>query len=130
MSESLSERRLAENQVIFRQSNEQVQMELEKLRKTAEAEGRDSLLPDIDMPLHFYCECSDEKCRQRIILKSSEYKALHQNSSQFILIPGHSIPELERTVKATDQYIVVEKYKTPPATNGKLNITDLDHTQI
>lgn len=127
MSESLSERRLAENQVIFRKSNEQVQKNLEKLRDTAQAEGRESLLPEVDMPLHFFCECSDEKCRQRIILKPSEYKDLHQNTSQFILIPGHNLPELERTLQATDKYIVVEKYKTPPKNTGELNTTDLNH---
>jgi hypothetical protein len=129
MSELLSERRLAENQVIFRQNNELVQKNLEKLRKTAIAEGRESLLPDIDMPLHFYCECSDENCRQRIILKPSEYNDLHQNSSQFILLPGHDIAEVERTVKATDKFIVVEKFKTPPKSSGELNKTDLDYTQ-
>ena len=120
----MSERRLAENEVLFRQNNIQVQKSLEKLRKTAKAEGRESLLPETDMPLQFYCECSDENCKQRIILNPTEYSDLHQNSSQFILIPGHNVPRVERTVKITDKYIVVEKYKAPPESPEQLNTTD------
>ncbi len=114
MNKKMSERRLAENQVLFRQKNEQVASDLEALKKAAESEGRGSLVPDSDVPLHFYCECSNTDCRQRIILTTSQYKELHQNSSQFILVTGHEVPNIERVVFRNDKYEVVEKFQTPP----------------
>ncbi len=130
MTETLSERRMAENEVLFKKSNQQIPDNLEKLKQAAIAEGHESLLPDTDVPLHFYCECSDENCRERIIMKPSEHKALHQNTSQFVVIPGHSVPNVERIIHTTDTYMVVEKYEAPPLppTDGKLNTTDIDNS--
>lgn len=128
MTASTSERRLAENQVIFRRKNESATKNLKALKDAAESEGIDSLLGDIDVPLHFFCECSDENCKQRIVLKPSEYEELHQNSSQFVLLPGHNVPEIERTVRKNEKLIVVEKFMTPPKAGDKLNNTDLKHS--
>lgn len=127
MDKKLSERRLAENQVIFRQTNEQVPKELQAVKSAAESEGRGALVGDIDTPLHFYCECSDENCRQRIVMKPSKYDELHQNSAQFILVPGHHIPQIERIMFEGDSYIVVQKYNTPPKAE-KLNSTNIDNS--
>lgn len=130
MSDDFSPRRLAENEVVFRQRNEKITKDLEALQKTAEAEGHDAIAQnaknDSEVPLHFYCECSDEKCRQRIILKPKEYRELHANSSQFIIVPGHRVPEVERVVATTDQYHVIEKYMTPPESAEQLNPTPLN----
>lgn len=132
MSDEYSERRLVENEVVFRQRNEQITKDLEALQKAAESEGHDSIAQnakyDSGVPLHFYCECSDENCRQRIVLKPKEYSELHANSSQFIVIPGHHVPKIERVVLTTGNYEVVEKYITPPATADHLNPTPLKHT--
>lgn len=114
MLEELSERRMAENEVIFRQINEQVPQRLEALKTAAESDGNDSLVQDIDMPLQFYCECSDKNCRQRLTIRPSEYKELHQNRSQFVLVPNHEIPKIERVVFKDKNLQVVEKYETPP----------------
>lgn len=113
MEESLSERRLAENELLFRNANEKVRESLEKLKNSDEAKAVPSLAKN-DIPVHFYCECSDKKCRKRIIMKPDEHKKLHQNSSQFVLIPGHEITSIERVMKTEDDYVVVEKLITPP----------------
>ncbi|MBA3757422.1 hypothetical protein H0X09_00975 [Candidatus Saccharibacteria bacterium] len=128
MSEPSTERRLVENEVIFRQANETVVEGLEELRADAKALGQNDLAEDTDTPLHFFCECSNEDCRKRIVLKPSVYREVHQNSSQFILIPGHNVLEIERILKNNDDYLVVEKYMTPPAPENvdKLHQTDLD----
>lgn len=128
MNKKFSERRLVENQLVFRQANEQVPKDLDSIKAAAESEGRNSLVHKIDVPLHFYCECSDENCRKRIVMKSSQYKDLHQNNSQFVLVPGHDIPEIERIVQKSDDYIVVEKYRNPPETAEKLKPTAIDNT--
>lgn len=128
MNENLSERRLVENQVVFRQANEQVPKELDSIKAAAESEGYSSLVHETDMPLHFYCECSDENCRKRIVMTPGEYKELHQNHSQFVLVPGHEVPEIEQVVRSGDNYIAVEKYKEPPKSAEKLKPTDIDNT--
>lgn len=128
MGQSLSEKRQAENQVVFRHTNERIQKELADLRKRAEFEGHSSILPAKEMPIHFFCECSDENCHERIILKPSKYKELHQNSSQFVLKPGHNVASIERIVKRTKKYIVVEKFMTPPQGTVRMQQTDTDNS--
>ncbi len=128
MVKSSSELRLAENEVLFREANEEVPKALAALKSAAESEGHGSLVKNVDMLLHFSCECSDENCRKKIILKPSKYRELHQNRSQFLLIPGHNVPEIERIVLNEDKYMVVEKYKVPPLKAARLNATPSDNT--
>jgi hypothetical protein len=127
MHKDMSERRLVENEVFFRQANEKVANGLKELEELARLEGQPELAPDGDQIIQFYCECSDEKCRKRIGLTAKEYRKLHQNRDQFIVLPGHSMPELERTVKSEEKYVIVEKYLTAPEKANKMHPTDLDH---
>jgi hypothetical protein len=111
MHDSLSESRLAKNEVVFRQANEQVQ-------KFMQAQVTDS--KEKENKLHFYCECSNTDCRERIILTPTQYGRLHKNSSQFVMKPGHSVAEVERVIRSTSKYEVVEKYQTPPRSASEL----------
>jgi len=124
MKESANERRQAENEVIFRQANEKVSRMLDEIKEAAQSEGEDKLAPEKDIALHFLCECADENCMERIIIKQSTYKNLHRNSSQFIVLPGHVQPSIEQIVRSSKNYVVVEKYMTPPKTTSKLKKTD------
>ena len=127
MGQSLSEIRWAENEVVFRKANEAVTKDVASTKTVAAEENQKEFVKDIDdLKLLFYCECADEKCRERINLTPKEYAEQHRNSSQFILRPGHHIPAIERTVFAGDEYIIVEKYKTPPKDAEKLNPTELE----
>ena len=128
MSGSLSEQRQIENEVAFRQANEVAQKELEELKQIAEEEGDRYWANNSDAPFEFYCECSDENCRQKVSLKPSMYKELHSNRKQFVLIPGHQAESIESKVLKTSDYTVVEKHKTPPATTFGLNATSIDNT--
>lgn len=128
MTNASSERRLVENELIFRQQNQRVTAGLDHVTESARSEGRDLLGKNPDTPLHFYCECADENCHERIVLKPSRHKSLHQNNSQFVVLPGHNIPDIERLVKNTPKYLVVEKYVTPPKKATKLHKTDINNT--
>ncbi len=128
MAETLSERRWAENEMVFREANEKIQQELKELKKTLERDGNSSLVDDPDMPLHFICECADENCHQRILLRPSEYKQQHQNAGQFIIVPGHTVAAIEKEVRSNDHYTVVEKFITPPQIVTKLTPTPIDNT--
>jgi hypothetical protein len=126
MGQSLSEIRWAENEVIFRKANEGVVKNVASTKALAAEEDQAEFVQGIDdMELLFYCECADEKCRERIKLTSKEYTERHGNSSQFILLPGHHISSIERIVYEGAHYITVEKYVTPPENVDKLNPTDL-----
>lgn len=122
----MSDRRLAENEVFFRQSNEKIAQGFVELKEMAEAEGHSDWLDDTDQPVQFFCECCDEDCRKRIEMKSSKYLELHKNSSQFIVLPGHDVAKIEHVLKAGKDYTIVEKYITPPKKVSKPNKTNLD----
>lgn len=120
----MSEIRWAENEVVFRKANEGVTKNVASTKTIAKEEDQKEFIKDIDnLALLFYCECADEKCRERISLTPKEYMEQHRNSSQFILMPGHHIPTIERIVFEGDKYIIVEKYMTPPQNATKLNPT-------
>lgn len=114
MSESLSERRLAENEVLFRESNKEIAEGFSELKSVAQEEGYSEWAEQADKPVGFYCECSNKNCRERIKLRPSEYNDIHQNTSQFVVLPGHNLPKIERIVHSNKEYLVVEKYLTPP----------------
>lgn len=107
------ENQLAQNEALFREFNESVEQGLQRLKQTAEEENwRDEVYPDDK--LHFYCECSDENCHERVILKPSTYISIHKNRNKFVVVCGHEVPEVEIVVKKTSEYCVIRKHKTPP----------------
>lgn len=112
--EQIDERRLAENEVIFRQINKDV----------------DDFLHDIGvqhvLPALFYCECSDIHCTQRIELPAAEYEKIHKGSRNFIVVTGHESPEIEKVVERRDGYCIVEKFqKLPTADEAAYRLKEL-----
>lgn len=98
--EDRSERRLVENEVMFRAINQRVGKTAASIMKQ---------LPMEDVELQFYCECSNAACTARLRLSVREYEKIHEISNHFIVRPGHDIPEIERTIGSGDGFIVVEK---------------------
>lgn len=124
----MSDRRMAENEVVFREYNEKVQQGIENLKKIAAAEGQTDQLGDLDMELEFFCECSDENCRRRITMKPSLYTKIHKKRDHFIIIPAHEAKIIEHVVLAKSDYSIVRKYITPPETAGKLHPTSMNNS--
>lgn len=104
-------KRLAKNEIIFRKANEKLQKATEKFLNYKELE---------EMPLQFFCECSDENCREHVELTHTQYKQLHYNRKQFVIKLGHEAPEVERVIKRGPNYSVVEKFTLPPTTASEL----------
>jgi hypothetical protein len=92
---SARERRLARNESLFREVNEAV--------KTLPKGDSNGELQE------FFCECADVMCTIRVQLTSSEYETARADGACFILIPGHEQPDVERVLKATKRYLLVEK---------------------
>lgn len=64
---------------------------------------------DIDAPLPFHCECDDVGCSTKIDIRPSEYERIVGHPYQFVLIPGHEDPHVERVIERHEEYVVVEK---------------------
>jgi len=110
---------------VFRRANERIQKDVASLEKMAQADPDNPYIPDKDMLLHFCCECSDENCHERIILRLSEYQEIHHNRSRFILLTNHETVALENVTAKRLKYSVVEKFETPPEVATVLNTTSI-----
>ncbi len=128
MEISHSERRLIENEMIFRGRNEKVKDDLFALDAMLIDEGNTHLVSDDNLLLYFICECSDENCVARIPLEVSEYQELHADRDTFVVKPNHDVTPIEKIVKKTPTYIVVKKNHTVPEPSGGLHTTSISNT--
>ncbi len=130
--ETPSKRRLAENEVLFRQLNEQIQQGFDETNRLAKEDNQPEYKishgPD-DRPLHFFCECSDENCRQRVLVNHHEYNKIHKRRDHFVIIPGHEHETIEHVVRREKEFYVIEKLSPPPKKAKKLNPTAIDNTK-
>lgn len=99
----LSERRLAENELMFRHINTK-----NKGRQLSESvPENDSLLLDC------YCECSNRHCRERIQIDAKEYEDIHKDNKQFIALPNHENRAIEQVVRQLADCNVIQKFIDP-----------------
>ena len=89
------ERRLAQNEALFREVNERVET------------LADPLGPDVSH--EFLCECANADCTFRISLPLSVYESIRADPQQFVVLPLHYTPEVEDLVIEEDTYWVVRK---------------------
>lgn len=92
-------RRIAENEALFRDLNEEVGAVAHSFSGTGE-----------DRAFDFLCECGDSACAQRVPVTLMKYEALRSSPLRFVVVPGHEIPEVERVIEATPEYSVIEKF--------------------
>ena len=92
------EERLARNELLFRDVNEGV--ELVAIPMTAVGEDR---------VYEFFCECSNIDCTLHLPIRLSDYEQVRSDSTQFLVAPGHELPEIEEVVLRTDDYQFVRK---------------------
>lgn len=93
--EELRQKRLAANEVFFRELNEK----LEKLDRGS---------ADTDV-LTIVCECADPDCAQRIELDHGEYETARSEPTRFVVAPGHVEPEIEEVISRTERFELVRK---------------------
>lgn len=89
------ERKLGENEAAFRAFNEGIRVVEERIDDSPETE--------------FVCECSDPACEARIRIPLTDYTAVRASPIRFLVKPGHEIASLERVLRQTDDYAVIEK---------------------
>lgn len=130
MDVSLPERRQIENEMIFRRANEKIGTDLDAIDAQHIKEGNPDLVRNVDLELHFQCECSDENCNIRIPMLLSKYREIHVERSTFIVIPDHEVEPIEKVLKKTPTYNVVRKNNTTPEPGDELNITTIENTKL
>ena len=84
------ERRLAQNEALFREANE----------RTRRAAGYST---------EFICECADRDCAALVALSLEEYETVRRDPKQFVVLPGHQIPDIEEIVLIDDDFLTVQK---------------------
>ena len=90
------ERRIVENEVLYREVNEAI--------------GSLAAAPEAAGALHpWICECGDATCAERVLLSRGEYEAVRADPIAFFVLPGHEIPDVETVVLRTPRYHVVRK---------------------
>jgi len=90
------EERLAKNEVLFREVNERI----EEAAETFDVD---------DHVFEFICECSNADCNLRIPLTIAQYEEARSDSAQFVVAPGHELPEIEHVVLVARDYQIVKK---------------------
>ena len=91
------ETRLAQNETLFREVNERIEHAVER-------GGRDDA-----HVYEFLCECSNSDCTLLLPLTIAEYETVRSDPRQFIVAPGHDLPEIEDVVAKNSGYQVVRK---------------------
>jgi hypothetical protein len=57
----------------------------------------------------FLCECSRTDCTEIVPLELAEYERVRSQPNQFVITPGHAIPNIEKVVWESDRYFLVRK---------------------
>jgi hypothetical protein len=104
----LSERRLAENELLFRHHN----------NKQKNRQQRESSADESELFVDFYCECSNRRCHERIPISVKEYERDHEDNKQFIALPGHENRAIEEVIKKRGFFNVIQKYMDPAEVVG------------
>jgi hypothetical protein len=95
------ERRIGENEALFREVNERV-------------EGLNRSLATLSKRMKVVCECGSQDCLEQIDLGVDEYERVRANPLLFVVKPGHELPEAEDVVDRVDRYYTVQKHPGGP----------------
>jgi hypothetical protein len=89
------EKRLAQNEALFREVNERV-------NDLAADHGSATVT-------EYLCECANSDCTFRLRLEPSAYEAVRADPKQFVVLPLHYTPEVETLVAEREGHWVVRK---------------------
>jgi hypothetical protein len=89
------EERIANNEAMFRLANERMS-------------GWEEQHATEGVELYF-CECSEQDCRQKVGLRKEDYEAVRSDSRRFVIAVGHEIPDVETVIEQHEGWAVIEK---------------------
>ena len=88
--------RLARNEALFRDLNEQVEFVAGSLEGTRDI-------------FEFFCECADVDCTLRLAIPLAVYEDVRSDPTLFVVALTHDRPEIEEVVRREDGYQIVRK---------------------
>ena len=97
-----SERRLARNEGLFRETNEAIE--------------RGQWPNDPAKLVRFRCECSRMDCGEAVEVTLAEYEHVRDDPRRFVVLPGHETVEIESVVSRASGHVIVEKRDLAGAT--------------
>ena len=86
-------RRVAENEILFREVNEHV---VAGGRRPAES-------------FEIICECEDTNCMDHLRVTTEAYQRARSEPTDFLLKPGHAKPEFETVIESNEDFELVRK---------------------
>ncbi|CAA9519135.1 MAG: hypothetical protein AVDCRST_MAG67-3252 [uncultured Solirubrobacteraceae bacterium] len=89
--------RIARNEASFRDLNESLEANVHRGQRQADFAG-------------FVCECGDGDCDTTLRVALDAYAAVREDDRQFIVVPGHQLPDTEDVVDHGDGYLIVRKH--------------------
>jgi hypothetical protein len=92
------ERRIGENEILYRAVNEKIEALNEAFGTLAES-------------MTVVCECGDESCAEQIELDVQTYERVRAEPTLFVTVPGHEEPDVESVVERNDTFQLVRKDK-------------------
>jgi hypothetical protein len=95
---SAREVRIAANEGLFRELNEQIEW-----------------LSGDERMLTIVCECGMLECDERLTVSAATYERVRSDGTQFVILPGHEFLEVEEIVHRAESYAVVRKRPGLPA---------------
>jgi hypothetical protein len=96
------QRRIAQNEALFRKVNE-------RINDVQEA------LSAFTGTLEIVCECGTIECAELLSITTDDYENLRGEATWFAVTPGHEIVAVEKVVASRDGYDIVEKRPGPAA---------------
>jgi len=88
-------RTFVRNELLFREVNERI------YAIAASSTSNESL--------EVLCECGDDACITTLLIEVGDYRQVRDESSHFVVFPGHEKAEHERVIRQGPGYLVVEK---------------------
>ena len=86
---------MTQNEALFREVNERVH---EKAEAFASGDA-----------FEYLCECANSDCTFQVTLTLAEYEAVRSDPTQFVVLPLHYTPEIEKLVSKSEGHWVVQK---------------------
>jgi hypothetical protein len=100
------DRRISENESLFRAVNEQI-------------EGVTRTFAVMTQTMHVVCECGQPDCIERFMMTVPAYERVRADPALFAVRPGHELPDMEDVVDTHGDYVVIRKHDGEPAERAR-----------
>jgi len=94
-------RRIGENEAVYRAVNEKIQSLNESFGTLAES-------------MTIVCECGNLSCAEQIRVDPGTYERVRSDPTQFVVVPGHEIEDVEEVLERHDAYAILRKLPGTP----------------